>query len=250
MSKTLRFWSLVFWIIAGANLLAVLLTTLGVDGLRILDHATKWLLMPSLMLAWYFPSGSYMPKQRVLMSVALFFSWLGDVSLMFAGMANDKSQQLPLFLGGVAAFLVTHICYIIFFRREFKASGQPSILLKKPWAAAPILLLLFGLLYLVFPGLAKPLQVPVVIYACMLTVMVLSAVNRFGQVNFSSALTVYIGAQLFMLSDGMIAINHFYQPFHWAGFGIMVTYIAGQYFIVQGVLRAVDYSKKISAPNS
>lgn len=250
MKNPSRTWPLAFWIVSGANLFAVLLTTLGIDGFKTLDHATKWLLMPSLILVWYFSSGTFPVKQRVLMVVALFFSWLGDVSLMFAGMANDKAQQLPLFLGGVGSFLLTHVCYIVFFRREFNAGGKPSIFLQKPWVVLPIIALLVGLLYLVFPGLVTPLQIPVVIYSLMLTTMVLSALNRFGQVNFFSALTVYIGAQLFMLSDGMIAINHFYQPFHWAGFGIMITYIAGQYFIVQGVLKTVDYSSKKMASNS
>jgi uncharacterized membrane protein YhhN len=50
---------------------------------------------------------------------------------------------------------------------------------------------------------------------------------------------VFLGALLFMISDSLIALDRFGSdllPLPWAGFWIMLTYIAAQYLIVVGML--------------
>ena len=42
------------------------------------------------------------------------------------------------------------------------------------------------------------------------------------------------GALLFVISDSVLAINKFYQPFEVAGVIIMLTYGLAQLFIVEG----------------
>jgi uncharacterized membrane protein YhhN len=51
------------------------------------------------------------------------------------------------------------------------------------------------------------------------------------------AIMLLSGAILFVLSDSMLAINQFIQPFPLAGVGIMLTYGLAQLFIVQSISR-------------
>jgi uncharacterized membrane protein YhhN len=46
-----------------------------------------------------------------------------------------------------------------------------------------------------------------------------------------------MGASFFVISDSLLAINKFYQPFAHAGILIMLTYCTAQYFIVQGFIK-------------
>lgn len=50
-------------------------------------------------------------KTRVLVTTALLFSLMGDVQLIYAG------EYESLFIGGLLAFLMAHIMYIIQFSR-------------------------------------------------------------------------------------------------------------------------------------
>ena len=55
------------------------------------------------------------------------------------------------------------------------------------------------------------------------------------------------GALLFILSDSILAINKFYQPFELAGFLIMVTYGFAQLFIVQGAIKYLRGAKNMKS---
>jgi uncharacterized membrane protein YhhN len=87
------------------------------------------------------------------------------------------------------------------------------------------------------------MQIPVTIYGIVITGMVISAVSRFGKVNDSSYLLVFLGALLFLISDSLIAFNRFKQPFPAAGLSIMITYIFGQFLIIAGMLK--QYREKL-----
>jgi uncharacterized membrane protein YhhN len=67
--------------------------------------------------------------------------------------------------------------------------------------------------------------------------MVLNALFRFGRTNAESFWLVFSGAVLFMASDSILAIDKFLKPVTYGGFLIMLTYIAGQYLIVTGLIR-------------
>ena len=58
------------------------------------------------------------------------------------------------------------------------------------------------------------------------------------QVTYKAAGTnMMIGAILFIISDSVLAINKFYQPFKGAGIIIMLTYAFAQMLIVLGVIK-------------
>jgi uncharacterized membrane protein YhhN len=63
------------------------------------------------------------------------------------------------------------------------------------------------------------MKIPVLIYAAVLTGMVLVALFRFGKTSSSSFALVFGGAILFMISDSLIAINKFLEPLPMAGIG-------------------------------
>jgi uncharacterized membrane protein YhhN len=45
-----------------------------------------------------------------------------------------------------------------------------------------------------------------------------------------------------MISDGVLAINKFFQPFPESGVIVMGTYIIAQFLIVRGILAHLDNS--------
>ena len=60
----------------------------------------------------------------------------------------------------------------------------------------------------------------------------------------SIASLVIIGAFLFIISDSLLAINKFYQPFGYAGIVIMLTYGIAQLFITLGAVRYITSDSK------
>lgn len=197
-----------------------------ISGFPPLHFIAKPLLIPVLMLLLFF-TASTVPGKKLLL-VALFFSWMGDVFLLF----EDRNKLFFIF--GLASFLTTHICYIIFFLRIRSASK--SLLLKQP-----ILILLVpaygvALVWLLFPHLGE-LKLPVIVYAAVICSMLLCSLHVFKKINSPANRWYVLGASAFVLSDSLLAINKFYQPFAFAGVLIMITYCAAQYCIVRGFME-------------
>ena len=195
--------------------------------LSMLSAICKPLLMPVLMLFFWLNSKTVASKIRTLIMVALFFSWGGDVLLMF------ESKAPLFFLLGLVSFLLAHIGYILAFNQV--SSKPKSILLKKPYLLIPFLLYAGGMMYSMSSNLGE-MFVPVLVYASVISLMCIFAINRFDRVNLGSFWWVLAGAIIFVLSDSTIAINKFLSPFYYAGFVIMSLYTIGQFMIVKGVL--------------
>jgi uncharacterized membrane protein YhhN len=82
---------------------------------------------------------------------------------------------------------------------------------------------------------------PVMVYATVICTMLLCSLHIFLKVNKPANILYLLGAALFVLSDSLLAINKFYQPFAFAGILIMLTYCAAQYFIVTGFIKQVPH---------
>jgi len=54
---------------------------------------------------------------------------------------------------------------------------------------------------------------------------------------------IAFGSALFVLSDTFIALDKFYIPIPHNKWIVMITYIAGQYLIVRGITRYIQYKK-------
>lgn len=160
---------------------------------------------------------------------AFSFSLLGDVLLMFS-----HSNEL-FFLTGVAAFLTSHVFFILTFTTH-KAKNQ-SLLRQKKWIALPVIICGASLYVLLFNHLDLVLKAAVFFYTSAIALMVLTAINRYGKVNKQSFRWVLAGALLFLASDSVLAINRFWIDIPLSGILNMTTYMLAQYFILLGLLN-------------
>lgn len=162
---------------------------------------------------------------RTIMA-ALIFSWIGDILLMWQN----------LFAFGLGAFLMAHICYIIGFKIAQKNPGEIGKVnfVRSFLINLPFYILAAFVYYLIHSNLGT-LKIPVIIYIIAIVSMVTTARERFGKVQMSSFWQVMIGATLFFLSDGILAINRFYMEFPEAGILVMGFYAVGQLLIVMGI---------------
>jgi uncharacterized membrane protein YhhN len=224
---------LVYFLIIVLELLAELLG--GLKGIRLPIYIIKPLLMPALMLILYMAiRNKPINVLYKLVFAALFFSWWGDIFLML------HIPDLNLFLPGLGAFLIAHICYILAFRQITIVPMSKNI----TWA--PILVAFYGFGLVI--GLERfgneafdEMKIPVIIYATVIMMMVISAIFRLGRVNNNSFKWVLIGAILFLFSDSLIAIGRFSDYFvgspNLIRVLIMLTYALAQYYIVRGVIE-------------
>ena len=104
-------------------------------------------------------------------------------------------------------------------------------------------ILIYGVVFLsiVVPKVNVDLKMPIVAYGLTILVMLLTALNRWQNVGNQTFKWVLIGAILFVISDSLIAISRFVQPFPMSGIAIMLTYAAGQFLIIKGVLAKLKY---------
>jgi uncharacterized membrane protein YhhN len=185
---------------------------------------TKPLLMPILMLLYYRSQPNNTVFARLIFA-ALFFSWLGDVSLMF------EERDGIFFILGLSSFLTAHLLYIIYFSRI--ESNTVSFFRKRPIMFLAVVAYVIELLYLLWPRLG-PMKIPVVVYALVIGTMLCFAMWQYGRVKEKTAFLFIIGAILFVLSDSALALNKFYQPHPWSGVFVMTTYVAAQALITLG----------------
>lgn len=172
---------------------------------------TKPLLLPLLIIIFITRLKSEKTQVDKLFLAGLVLSFFGDLFLLFQWG----------FLPGLGSFLLAHVFYIISFRKK----TQNSI-----WRFWPIILGLFAttLLVFLFPYL-KEMKIPVIIYAVVIATMMYNALKTHNR-NF------IIGALLFLISDTLLSINLFLQPFMILNLLVMITYIAAQWFLVQGMI--------------
>lgn len=164
---------------------------------------------------------------------ALSFSWLGDVLLMF----QPKDQVF--FLLGLSAFLVAHIFYIIFFHQVRVKEKLHS----NGWSLLIVAAYYFILMNLLSPYLGE-FKLPVRVYGVAISFMLMLAIHMLFIKNRIAGIMMLGGAILFVVSDSILAINKFYQPFQLAGVLIMFSYGAAQFFIVEGAIRYISLSYK------
>lgn len=157
---------------------------------------------------------------------ALVFSWIGDVLLLWPA----------LFAYGLGAFLIAHICYIIGFKVAQRNPGDISNVnfIKNFFLNLHFYILAAFVYYLIQPNLGV-LKIPVIIYIIAIVSMVTMARDRFGKCNTASFWQVMVGASLFFFSDGILAVNRFYQEFPESGILVMGTYAIAQLLIVMGI---------------
>lgn len=215
-------WIIAFIFLLLANLISVYL---NYDTLR---TVSKPLLMPALAIYFLTQTRGTESPLKAWIILALGFSWLGDILLMF------EQKNSIYFLLGLAAFFVAQVFYIVLFHnirmREY-IRGNALLLLV-------VIVYYFILISIISPHLGV-LKLPVRIYGVVLSFMVMLAMHTMFSKNKTAGRWMMIGAILFVASDSLLAFNKFYSPFDYAGVMIMLTYGLGQLFIIVGATKYV-----------
>jgi uncharacterized membrane protein YhhN len=219
-NKIAGFLYIIFWVLTFTDIIASWYNFSNIHFL------VKPLLVPALILLLIFSKTN--AENRWWLLTGLFFSFLGDVFLLF------ESENVLFFIVGLASFLITHICYIAFFLKI--RSAQTSLLRQQPWLVALVTGYGCSLIMLLYPGLGD-LKIPVIIYAAVICFMLLCSLHVFYKTGRPANVYFVAGALLFILSDSLLAVNKFLNPFPPAGVIIMLTYCAAQFFIVKGVIK-------------
>jgi uncharacterized membrane protein YhhN len=193
---------------------------------------TKPLLMIILINGFVNATEAFSSGLKKWVTMALCFSWLGDVLLMF------QEKNSLFFLLGLSAFLIAHIFYIIFFH-NIKEKEKIS---SRWWLLLPVVIYYAALIAILYPHLAE-MKIPVPVYGIVISFMLLLALHMLFVRNKNAGQWMMLGALLFIASDSVLAINKFYQPFEAAGVIIMITYGLAQLFIVQGAVKYICKSK-------
>jgi uncharacterized membrane protein YhhN len=215
-------WIILFFIILIANISGGLLKD------QWLDYISKPLIVVSVVA--YFlsqTSGSSTTLKKWILP-ALFFSWVGDILLMF-----QVASQL-FFLLGLSSFLLAHIFYIIFFQ-SIRAREKTT---PKLWLLLIVLVYYTALISFLSPHL-RDMKLPVIIYGAVISLMLSLALDMLFISNKRAGRWMMTGALLFVLSDSVLAINQFYQSFPLAGVIIMLTYGLAQLFIIEGSIKYI-----------
>jgi uncharacterized membrane protein YhhN len=216
-----------YWIITYAVVLAVHLIGIYLNN-ETLQLFSKPLLV--ILLIGYFLSQTriWNDALKKWILAALFFSWVGDVLLMFQG----KDQLF--FLLGLSSFLLAHIFYIVFFHHIRLREN-----IKSSWLLLFIVVVYYAVIITLLSPYLGAMKLPVRIYGIFISFMFLLAMHMLLIKNKSAGRLMMIGALFFVLSDSMLAINKFYQAFEIAGIMIMLTYGAAQFFITEGAIKYI-----------
>jgi len=219
------------WIILFALVLLVDLVSVYLNN-ESLRFITKPLLMPLLAIYLLQQTGSAVSSLKVWIFLALFFSWLGDIFLLF------EERGSNFFLLGLSAFLVAQVFYIVFFH---------NIRMREYIRANALLLLFVIVYYSILISVLSPylgnMRLPVRIYGVVLSFMLMLALHTMLGKNKKAALWMMMGAILFVASDSLLAFNKFFSTFNYAGLIIMLTYGLAQLFITEGAVKYINLER-------
>lgn len=171
------------------------------------------------LLAKDFPSRKY----KLAITAGLVFSLTGDIFLML---------PVDLFIAGLVSFLIAQLIYTYAFR-----SGRPF----RFRFIAILPFVIYGILIFVilFPWL-NGMAIPVVAYLLVIMVMAWQAWDQWDDKRTRWGLLAFIGAVLFVISDTILAVNKFVEPFWAARLLTLITYYSAQWLISNSVYTGTE----------
>ncbi len=219
-----------FWILVGMAAVAAVVDWVAVArGDRRTEYAAKPAVLAALAAAAAVLPADHtdLVHRRWWFVAALVCSLLGDVLLML---------PRDLFVPGLAAFLVGHLCYIAGLLQPPAPPGSPPFAFSATGlavaavavtaaAAVPSAAIFRSLLR----GGQRPLVVPVAVYLVAIATMAVLALN----VGVPAAAA---GAVLFVVSDTVLALDRFVRPLRYGTTAVHVTYHLAQGLLVLSLL--------------
>jgi len=169
----------------------------------------------------------------IFFTLGLLFSMIGDICLML-----PREQ----FIGGLVAFLLGHVCYIIGFNFDPLPITVVTIAI-----AVGVALVAMAVIRPLRAGLLakgqKAFLLPVQGYAVVISLMLFSALVTLVKPEWDTvpAVLASLGAVSFFLSDTLLAWSKFVTPISKGSLKVMITYHVGQILIALGA--ATQYMK-------
>lgn len=197
-------------------------------GQKRLEYVCKPATMLGVLIgAWLGTRGSRDVWQVRVFLPGFVLSLAGDVFLML--------RKERLFLPGLVAFVLAHVCYVIGF--------NPTL---PPGSSLPVLIPVAGIGAVLFRGLAQGLRTrgqermlaPVAVYSLVLSGTLFSAWATLFRPDWGvpRALFAVVGASLFFASDAMLAWDRFVRSFPRARLWVHMTYHVGQIGLAASLL--------------
>lgn len=219
----LSFWLVLTLLFAAANWLAVYFNW----------HKVELVAKPATLLCliiWFSVTGGW---QGALLwfGLGLVFSLAGDVFLM-----------LPerFFIPGLVSFLVAHLFYLVGFNQSAPPINLISLVILVVVAFTAVLIYRTVRAGLVKQPKGARLQMPVLVYTIVISLMLCSAFLTFLRPDWVACspapALASLGALLFFISDGILAIIRFVRPLPHGRFFNMMTYHLGQILIAAAAL--------------
>ncbi len=191
------------------------------------------LFLALLPIAHPYPGSAVIKVIPILALAALLFRRVPGVQgkLLFAGMLLSGCgdvildiDRVNLFIPGLVAFLLAHVCYIAAFATELRLEPKRAI----PIALLTIYALVIGWFLRDIPS---DKLVPVMAYLAVITVMAMGAFLLRRPFPL-----IAIGAVTFMISDTVIAVDKFLVEIPQSRLINIGIYYAAQCMIVTGFL--------------
>ena len=153
-------------------------------------------------------------KYKYAIIAGLIFSMIGDVLL---------SLPMDVFIFGVVSFTIAQIIYTYAFRsgRDFRFRFITVL---------PFVIYGITVFLVLQPGL-DGMSIPVAVYIVVIMIMAWQAWDQWDDVRTRWALLAFIGALLFVISDTLLALNKFGEPFAAARALTLTTYFSAQWLI-------------------
>ena len=150
--------------------------------------------------------------------VALMFSLVGDVALMF-------EEKRSVLLAGLGSFLLVHVAYAVVFTMLGRASWWDVL-------SAGVLLAAGAGIYALLKANLAAMRIPVVVYIIVISVMVSRAMTTLSgpAIGTGQAVMIAVGAVSFYMSDGILAVCRFRRPWRYRRISL-VFYYGGQLLI-------------------
>ena len=185
---------------------------------------TKPFLLLLLILYYLLGGRPYAP----FLIAALLTSWAGDVLLI--------PKEHGWFTAGGISFMLSHFFFILVYLPRIRPELVPRTVILA--AAAVYLGISVYVILLVRPTTPKKMAAPMCFYLLCNSAMNLFALSQLFSVRLTGAYIAYAGAVLFFISDCILFLVRYHpgQIISKKHFPVMLTYLAGELLITQGIM--------------
>lgn len=173
-------------------------------------------------------------KYSAAILLALFFGFIGDVSIMIK------------FLLGAAFFLVGHIVYFVAYHFILPFHKKQLLDMGITWLVTETLLLSLSMIR----HKDTKTMIVCVLYATVISLMVGKAIYNYRMINDKSTLVICVASIAFLISDMFVAISSFkILPTDWIRMTGLCFYYPSQFVLAQSILKEKEMnetSKKVA----